>query len=287
MNIDFNIDIEGSSKKIDFDDDELRSEFKLTINEVDLSEWVKKFHVKSYLAENADIAEIQLTDQTAEISQKIKRGDPVVLSWGWNDENPHTEIFRGVVRENDKNTDPLTLECIDYATILNTTIIQHTYENENAEDILKDIIKETGLTPEIEISGISIKRMPFFSATAKQAIDFVTEKVNEKSEEVFFYYLRDGKLFWGPRDREQLPSFGFKTGEDIVAFAKPEKGMSALKSFVSPVLHSQTVLIDEDVYFVMCAEYIWDDGGRIVLGLLGLNEDWNDDRQILSDLLPL
>lgn len=224
------------------------------------------FEVLSDLQATADTATVRLEDLLSEISGTIHRGDPITLGWGTNSSNKF-EIFAGVVRDVDSSRDPLILRCIDYNTILASRRVSITFQDETAEGIVQALLADTGLTVEAEDSGIEFERLPLFNVTLREAIDSISNSVRRKTGVQWYDYIREGVFHWGQADHEQDPVHSFRSGVDVIRFDRSIKGFSTLASLIVPVRHSETVLVDGEKYFVMNAQYRWQDGGRTTLGL--------------------
>ena len=57
-----------------------------------------RFSVTSDLRGKADTCVLMVADSGGELERTVKRGDPLVIRWGYSG-GKMTEIFRGVVRE--------------------------------------------------------------------------------------------------------------------------------------------------------------------------------------------
>ncbi|HHE46386.1 MAG TPA: hypothetical protein ENL08_01615, partial [Bacteroidetes bacterium] len=86
--------------------------------------------VTSDLCGKADTCVLLIADGKGELRRAIRRGDPLLVQWGYAGEDL-TEIFRGVVREVGLS-DPLVIRGIDYNAILNHKRVRMTFEDETA-----------------------------------------------------------------------------------------------------------------------------------------------------------
>ena len=99
---------------------------------------VSGFTVASALREKADTCVLKLADYGRILTGSVKRGDPLIIKWGYAGEEL-TEIYRGVVRSVGID-DPVIIRGIDYNAILNSQRIRMTFEDETASGIVKVVM---------------------------------------------------------------------------------------------------------------------------------------------------
>lgn len=234
-------------------------------NGVDLGPFCANMSLKTDLREPSDRLTLAIADFDRSLQQYTRRGAPLSVLWGFDGER--TELFRGVVKDADNGANPLRIQGIDYNTKLNATKIRRTFQDETADGVIKAILAGTGFATEVQASSVEIERLPFFSITARQAIDTVTTLHNAEADEPFFDYIRKGCIYWGAKDTSQAPAAEFCSGFDVIRFEESESGLFSLHTFVTSALHSQVVTIDGERFFVVRAKYTWRNGGRALLGL--------------------
>ena len=221
---------------------------------------VSGFTVASGLEEKADTCVLELADFGRILTGSVKRGDPLLIKWGYAGE-ALTEIFRGVVRSVGVD-DPVIIRGIDYNAILNSQRIQMTFEDETAAGIVKAVMAGSGLRLDIEECGVEIDRLPLFNRTLREVIDAVTEIVWKDSGEACFDYIRDGIFHWGKKKISVEAQCVFKLGVNIIRQEVVSDGLEFIETLVSPVMHSEIIEVEGERQFVVKVEYLWQAGGR-------------------------
>ncbi len=216
--------------------------------------------VTSSLEEKADTCVLKLADYGRFLTGSTKRGDPLIIKWGYTDEEL-TEIFRGVVRSVGID-DPVVIRGIDYITILNSRRIRMTFKDETASGIVKTVMAGAGLELEVEDCELVIDRLPLFNRTLREAIDAVTEIVKRESDELYFDYIRDGVFHWAKKDYSGEAKLAFRMGVNIIRQEIIADGLGYIETLVSPVKHSEIIEVEGKRQFVVKVEYVWEDGGR-------------------------
>ena len=221
---------------------------------------VSGFTVTSNLEEKADTCLLKLADYGRILTGSAKRGDPLVIKWGYAGEEL-TEIFRGLVRSVGVD-DPVIIRGIDYNTILNSQRIQMTFEDETASGIIKAVIAGSGLGLDIKDCDIILDRLPLFNRTLREAVDAVTEVVKRESDELYFDYIRGGVFHWGKKDYLGDAKQVFRMGVNIVRQEVVSDGLGFVETLLSPVKHSEIIEVEGERQFVVKVEYLWEEGGR-------------------------
>jgi hypothetical protein len=221
---------------------------------------VARFNVASSLPEKADTCVLELADYRRFFTGSVKRGDPLIIKWGYAEEGL-TEIFRGVVRSVGMD-DPVIIRGIDYNTILNSNRVQMTFEDETASGIIRAVLSDTGLGLDVEDCQLEIDRLPFFDRTARECIDAVTEIVRQESGEQYYDYIREGLFHWGKKDSSGSSVEAFRMGVNIIRQDVSSGKLSFLETLVTPVRHSEIIEVESERQFVVKIEYIWEGGGR-------------------------
>ena len=216
--------------------------------------------VTSNLEEKADICVLKLADYGRFLTGSVKRGDPLIIKWGYAGEEL-TEIFRGVVRSVGVD-DPVIVRGIDYNTILNSQRIRMTFEDESASGIVKAVIAGSGLKLDIEECDIVIDRLPLFNRTLREAVDAVTEIVKRESDEQYCDYIREGTFHWGTKQTSNEAQCAFRMGVNIIRQEIVSDGLGFIETMVSLVKHSEIIEVEGERQFVVKVEYLWDEGGR-------------------------
>ena len=221
---------------------------------------VARFNVASSLPGKADTCVLELADYRRFFTGSVKRGDPLIIKWGYAEEGL-TEIFRGVVRSVGMD-DPVIIRGIDYNAILNSNRVQMTFEDETASGIIKAVMSGAGLGLVVEECELVIDRLPLFNRTLREAIDAVTEFVKRESGEQYFDYIREGVFHWGKKDSSGSSVEAFRMGVNIIRQDVSSDELSFLETLVTPVRHSEIIEVERERQFVVKVEYIWEGGGR-------------------------
>ena len=221
---------------------------------------VSGFTVASALREKADTCVLKLADYGRILTGSVKRGDPLIIKWGYAGEEL-TEIYRGVVRSVGID-DPVIIRGIDYNAILNSQRIRMTFEDETASGIVKVVMAGSGLGLDIEDCDIVIDRLPFFNRTLREAVDAVTEIVKREADEQYCDYIRDGVFHWEKKDYSNEAKLTFRMGVNIVRQEVVSDGLGFIETLVSPVKHSEIIEVEGERQFVVKVEYLWEEGGR-------------------------
>ena len=221
---------------------------------------VAGFNVTSSLLEKAETVVLELADYRRIITGSVKRGDPLVINWGYVGEEL-IEIFRGVVRSVGVD-DPVIIRGIDYNAILNNKRIQKTFEDETASGIIRAVMADTGLGLEIEECEIEIDRLPLFNQTLRESLDTITEIVKTESGDQFYDYIREGIFHWGKKDISDEAQCAFRIGFNIIRQEVCPDGLEFLETLVVPVRHSEIIEVEGERKFVVKVEYLWEGGGR-------------------------
>lgn len=221
---------------------------------------VSGFTVTSNLEEKADTCVLKLADYGRLMTGSVKRGDPLVVKWGYTGEEL-TEIFRGVVRSIGVD-DPVLIRGIDYNTILNSQRIQMTFEDETASGIIKAVMAGSEFGLEIEDCEFLIDRLPLFNRTLREAVDVVTEIVKRESGDLYYDYIREGTFHWCTKEMDGEAQCAFRMGVNIVRQEVVSYGLGFIETLVSPVRHSEIIEVEGERQFVVKVEYLWDEGGR-------------------------
>jgi len=216
--------------------------------------------VTSSLEEQADTCVLKLADYCRFLNGSVKRGDPLIIKWGYAGEEL-MEIFRGVVRSVGID-DPIIIRGIDYNTILNNKRIQMTFEGETASGIVKAVMADSGLQLDIEECDIIIDRLPLFNRTLREAIDAITEIVRRESDEQYYDYIREGVFYWRRKVLKGDAKLAFRMGVNIIRQEILADGLGFIETLVSPVKHSEIIEVEGERQFVVKVEYLWDAGGR-------------------------
>ena len=221
---------------------------------------VSGFNVTSSLEEKADTCVLELADYRRLITGSVKRGDALLIKWGYAGEEL-SEIFRGVVRSVGVD-DPLIIRGIDYNTILNNRRVQMTFEDETASGMVKAVMAGAGLRLDIEECELVIDRLPLFNRTLRECIDSITQLVQQESGEACFDYIRDGIFHWGKKDYSGEVQQAFRLGVNIIRQEISADGLAFIETLVSPVKHSEIIEVEGERQFVVKVEYSWQEGGR-------------------------
>jgi len=232
----------------------------VTLAGISVGSLTARLGVVSDLCGKADTCILLVADGKGELGGSVRRGDPLVVRWGYTGENLN-EIFRGVVREAGLS-DPLVIRGIDYNAILNYKRIRMTFENETATGIIRAVMADTGLELDIQECELEIDRLPFFDRTVRECIDAVSDLVRREIGNEYFDYIRDGVFHWGRKDKSQTPARSFNTGFDIIRMERLGNGLAFMETLVVPVRHSEVIEVDGEKSFVVKAEYLWDAGRR-------------------------
>jgi len=242
-----------------------QSPYLSPVVEVELAErqvgcLVARLGATSDLCGKADTCVLLVADGKGELGGTVRRGDPLLIRWGYAGEDL-TEIFRGVVREVGLS-DPLVIRGIDYNAILNSKRIRMTFEGETAAGIIRGVMAETGLGLDVEDCELEIDRLPFFDRTVRECIDAVIDLVRRETGDEYFDYIREGVFYWGRKDSAQTPVRSSRTGVDIIRMERLGDGLSFMETLVVPVRHSDVIEVDGERFFVVKAEFLWNEGGR-------------------------
>jgi hypothetical protein len=232
----------------------------VTLSVTPVATIVARFEVTSTLLEKAETVVLELVDYNRIITGSIKRGDQLVIKWGYVGQEL-VEIFRGVVRSVGKD-DPVVIRGIDYNAILNSKRIQMTFEDETASGIIRAVMAGTGLGLEVEECAVEIDRLPFFDRTVRECVDAVSELVRKETGEQYYDYIREGNFHWGKKDTSGEVQCTFRLGYNIIQQEVCPDGIEFLETLVTPVRHSTMIEVDGEKMFVLKVEYIWEEGGR-------------------------
>jgi len=221
---------------------------------------VARFGVASSLLEKADTCVLELADYRRFLTGSVKRGDPLLIKWGYAEEGL-IEIFRGVVRSVGID-DPVIIRGIDYNTILNSNRVQMTFEEETVSGIIRAVMSGTGLGLDLEDCQLEIDRLPFFNRTVRECIDAVSELVWNETGEEFLDYIREGTFHWSKKKKTGGAQCAFRMGVNIIRQEVVSDGLEFIETLVSPVKHSETIEVEAERQFVVKVEYLWQAGGR-------------------------
>jgi len=221
---------------------------------------VARFGVASSLKEKADTCVLELADYRRFLTGSVKRGDPLIIKWGYTEEGL-IEIFRGVVRSVGVD-DPVIIRGIDYNTILNSNRIQMTFEDETASGIIRAVLADTGLGLDVEDCQLDIDRLPFFDRTVRECIDAVSELVWKETGEEFLDYIREGIFHWSKKKISGGVQCNFRMGVNIIRQEVSSDELSLLETLVTPVRHSEIIEVEGERQLVVKVEYKWEGGGR-------------------------
>ena len=221
---------------------------------------VASFEVSSSLIEKADSCILKLADYGRLFTGAVKRGDPLIINWGYSGE-PLVEIFRGVVRSIGVD-DPVIVRGIDYNTILSSKRVQMTFEDETASGIIRAVMTGTGLGLDIEDIELEIDRLPFFNLTVRECIDAVTEIVRRETGDQYNDYIRDDVFHWSKKNMSAEARSAFRMGVNIIRQDILSDGLGFIETLVSPVRHSEIIEVENELQFVTKVEYRWEGGGR-------------------------
>ncbi len=221
---------------------------------------VARFGIASSLLEKADTCVLELADYRRFITGSVKRGDPLIIKWGYAGEEL-VEIFRGAVRSVGKD-DPVIIRGIDYNAILNNNRVQMTFEDETASGIIRAVMSGTGLGLKVEDCQLEIDRLPFFDRTVRECIDAVSELVWKETGEEFLDYIREGIFHWSKKKKSGGAQCSFRMGVNIIRQDVSSDKLSFLETLVTPVRHSEIIEVESARQFVVKVEYMWEGGGR-------------------------
>jgi len=221
---------------------------------------VARFGVASSIKEKADTCVLELADYRRFFTGSVKRGDPLIIKWGYAGEEL-VEIFRGVVRSVGVD-DPVIIRGIDYNTILNNNRVQMTFEDETAAGIIRAVLADAGLGLDIEDCQLEIDRLPFFDRTVRECVDAVSELVLKETGEEFLDYIREGVFHWKKKDYSGEAMQAFRMGVNIIQQEVCSDELSFLETLVTPVRHSEIIEVERERQFVVKVEYLWEGGGR-------------------------
>jgi len=221
---------------------------------------ISRLNVVSSLLEKADTVLLELADYHRIITGSVKRGDPLIIKWGYVGKEL-IEIFRGVVRSVGMD-DPVIIRGIDYNTILNNKRIQKTFEDETVSGIILAVMADTGLGLEVEECAVEIDRLPIFNLTLRESIDLITEIAKTESGEQFYDYIREGNFHWEKKDISGDAQCAFRMGYNIIRQEVCPDGVKFMETLVSPVRHSEIIEVEGERQFVVKVEYLWEGGGR-------------------------
>ncbi len=221
---------------------------------------VASFGVASSLLEKADTCVLELADYRRFFTGSVKRGDPLIIKWGYAGEEL-VEIFRGVVRSVGMD-DPVIIRGIDYNAILNSKRVQMTFEDETASGIIRAILADTGLGLDVEDCQLEIDRLPYFDRTVRECVDAVSELVWKETGEEFLDYIRDGIFYWSKKKISGGAQCAFRMGVNIIRQDVSSDKLSFLETLVTPVRHSEIIEVEGEKQFVVKVEYMWEGGGR-------------------------
>jgi len=232
----------------------------VTLGGAQVATIVARFCVTSSLLEKADTVVLELADYSRIITGSVKRGDSVVIKWGYVGEEL-VEIFRGVVRSIGMD-DPVVIRGIDYNAILNNKRIQKTFEEETVSGIIRAVMAETGFGLQIEECAVEIDRLPLFNRTLRESLDTITEIVKTESGDQFYDYIREGIFHWGKKDISSEAQCAFRMGFNIIRQEVCPDGLEFIETLVVPVRHSDIIEVEGERLFVVKVEYLWEGGGR-------------------------
>jgi len=221
---------------------------------------VARFDVTSCLLEKAETVVLELADYNRIITGSVKKGDPLIIKWGYVGEEL-IEIFRGVVRSISMD-DPVVIRGIDYNAILNNKRVRKTFEDETASGIIRAVMADTGLGLEIEECAVEIDRLPLFNQTLRESLDTITEIVKTESGDQYYDYIREGIFYWGKKDISGEAQCAFRLGYNIIRQEVCPDGLEFLETLVVPIRHSEIIEVEGERQFVVKVEYLWEGGGR-------------------------
>jgi len=219
-----------------------------------------RFSVASSLLEKADTCVLELADFRRFHTESVKRGDPLIIKWGYAEEGL-TEIFRGVVRSVGMD-DPVIIRGIDYNAILNSNRVQMTFEDETASGIIRAVMANTGLGLDVEDCQLEINRLPFFDRTVRECVDAVSELVWKETGEEFLDYIREGIFHWIKKKISGGAQCAFRMGVNIIRHDVSSDELSFLETLVTPCRHSEIIEVESERQIVVKVEYLWEGGGR-------------------------
>ena len=221
---------------------------------------VARFDVTSCLLEKAETVVLELADYNRIITGSVKRGDPLIIKWGYVGEEL-VEIFRGVVNSVGLD-DPVIIRGIDYNAILNSKRVQMTFEDETASGLIWAVMADTGLGLEIEECVVEIDRLPLFNQTLRDSLNTISEIARKESGEQYYDYIREGIFHWEKKDISGEAQCAFMMGFNIIRQEVCPDGLEFIETLVSPIRHSEIIEVEGERQFVVKVEYLWEGGGR-------------------------
>ncbi len=234
---------------------------KVIAHNQDISPVVNRFELRCGLYDPMDSLTLSFRDVEGIIAPALTKGKPIMISWGYD--GKYGALFEGVISSVHAELKQVTLEALDYSAAFNSLFISQSFVEETASNILKAILKDSGLNLIIEESDLSYKVFPIFNQSAFFVLQKITKDVSNHTGIPQIYFTRGKTFTWKALDISVTPVMTFSTGENIIRWVKGRK----LTTLIVPVFTGEVVTINDTDYLVESAIYRWDHGGRTMLGV--------------------
>lgn len=231
---------------------------KVNIAGKDYSSHVYGFEVESSLGEIGS-CRLEISDPTMSLSEAFMRGDPINISWGYNQE--YSSVFDGLITRITPNNRTVIISCLDLSVRLNGIIISKTYSEESAAEILKNALGSSGLELDIADSDYNYSVLPVMNDSAQSLLNKISRDVKTYLNENYLYSVKGSKLIWRTWPESTSPVMDFKTGENIIDWKRGQK----LTTLIVPVVSGDVVKVDSENYLAQSLTYRWNNGGRTIM----------------------
>lgn len=231
---------------------------KVSIVGKDYSSLVSGFEVESSLGEIGS-CRLEISDPTMSLSEAFMRGDPINISWGYNQE--YSSVFDGLITRIAPNQRMLIVAALDGSVVLNGITISKTYREEKPSEILKDILGSSGLELEIEDPDHVYSVFPVLNESVASVLNKISRDIQKYLSESYLYLVKGSKLYWRTWPEADSPVMVFKTGENIIDWKTGQR----LTSIIVPVSCGDVVEVNGVNYLAQSITYRWNNGGRTII----------------------
>lgn len=129
-----------------------------------------------------------LNKRIQELETKLKRGDKVVIEFGYDDDL--VEEFRGYLQRIESQTDGITIYCEDEMFLFRKKIANRTFKKPSLKQLLEYCVSQLGLSLKIEVDyEMNFEKFTIFQS---EAFD-VMKKIQEETKANI--YVQGGTLY--------------------------------------------------------------------------------------------
>lgn len=230
---------------------------------------VAAFQVFSQALNAADSGHLLLQDPEDDVVPELAVGQTVSIRWGYASDAALMRLFHGVIRALAPRGLQTIVHVIDWQTILQARgrAITRTWDGATPQEIAGDLLAGSGLTLSARVPDITLGRFPVHGLTPKEALLQLIQRVRRETGAELRFHVREGALVLAEPDHAQAAVHAIETGVNLIDRRPGRLGLVEVETLVAPVQHSQVVTVDGERLHVEEAQYRWQGGGRLVLGV--------------------